>query len=83
MHRAVFVAAAARFVSAESLPDAPPEERRKITFRRLLLNKCQEEFEKGDAAMNVRGEQPPPPLSRGGGPAQGPEAGGAASGRRS
>jgi hypothetical protein len=25
--------------------------RRKLNFRRLLLNKCQEEFEKGDAAM--------------------------------
>lgn len=27
--------------------------RRKLNFRRLLLNKCQEEFEKGDAAMNA------------------------------
>jgi len=37
--------------------EEPPEEgggevkRRKLNFRRLLLNKCQEEFEKGDAAM--------------------------------
>ncbi|KAI8467672.1 MAG: MIF4G domain-containing protein [Monoraphidium minutum] len=29
-------------------PDGKP---RKLNFRRLLLNKCQEEFEKGDAAM--------------------------------
>lgn len=27
--------------------------RRKLNFRRLLLNKCQEEFEKGDAAMHA------------------------------
>jgi hypothetical protein len=34
--------------------DSPQEEgkpKRKLNFRRLLLNKCQEEFEKGDAAM--------------------------------
>jgi hypothetical protein len=36
--------------------DATPEPGkapRKLTFRRLLLNKCQEEFEKGDAAMRA------------------------------
>jgi hypothetical protein len=32
-------------------PDEPDKARRKLTFRRLLLNKCQEEFEKGDVAM--------------------------------
>lgn len=31
--------------------DEPDAKKRKITFRRLLLNKCQEEFEQGDAAM--------------------------------
>jgi hypothetical protein len=41
--------------AADAPADGPPEQRRKITFRRLLLNKCQEEFEKGDAAMNVSG----------------------------
>ena len=30
---------------------------RKLNFRRLLLNKCQEEFEKGDAAMNAVAER--------------------------
>jgi hypothetical protein len=37
-----------------SAADSPQEEgkpKRKLNFRRLLLNKCQEEFEKGDAAM--------------------------------
>lgn len=29
---------------------------RKVTFRRLLLNKCQAEFEKGDAAMRAAEE---------------------------
>jgi hypothetical protein len=38
------------FCSAEA-PDEPDKARRKLTFRRLLLNKCQEEFEKGDVAM--------------------------------
>jgi hypothetical protein len=40
--------------------DAPVEEgkpRRKLNFRRLLLNKCQEEFEKGDAAMAAVAER--------------------------
>ncbi len=31
--------------------------RRKLNFRRLLLNKCQEEFEKGDAAMQAVAER--------------------------
>jgi hypothetical protein len=37
-------------VSADA-PDEPDKPRRKLNFRRLLLNKCQEEFEKGDVAM--------------------------------
>ena len=32
-------------------PEEPDKPRRKLNFRRLLLNKCQEEFEKGDVAM--------------------------------
>jgi hypothetical protein len=58
-------AAAARAqAAAEGLDEAEQERRaveaaakasqpKKITFRRLLLNKCQEEFEKGDAAMEA------------------------------
>jgi hypothetical protein len=41
-------------LSAVNAADSPQEEgkpMRKLNFRRLLLNKCQEEFEKGDAAM--------------------------------
>ena len=34
-------------------PEGGEVRRRKLNFRRLLLNKCQEEFEKGDAAMNA------------------------------
>lgn len=31
-------------------------DKRKVTFRRLLLNKCQNEFEKGDAALRAADE---------------------------
>jgi hypothetical protein len=32
-------------------PVGPDGQRKKLTFRRALVNKCQEEFEKGSAAM--------------------------------
>jgi translation initiation factor 4G len=41
--------------STEAAPDGGKP--RKLSFRRLLLNKCQEEFEKGDAAMNAVAER--------------------------
>ena len=31
----------------------------KITFKRVLLNKCQEEFEKGDSAIKAASEEAP------------------------
>ncbi len=33
--------------------EAGEEGAQEITFRRILLNKCQEEFEEGDAAMKA------------------------------
>ncbi|XP_078437967.1 eukaryotic translation initiation factor 4G [Wolffia australiana] len=48
------------FHLASALPDFS-EDNEKITFKRLLLNKCQEEFERGEreqneASLNVEGE---------------------------
>jgi translation initiation factor 4G len=40
--------------------------RRKLNFRRLLLNKCQEEFEKGDAAMLAVAQREAKAKERGG-----------------
>jgi hypothetical protein len=34
-------------------PAGPDGQRKKLTFRRALVNKCQEEFEKGSAAMQA------------------------------
>ena len=39
------------FLDPETNPDVA--EPKKITFKRVLLNKCQEEFEKGDAAIKA------------------------------
>ena len=39
------------FLDPESDPDVA--EPKRITFKRVLLNKCQEEFEKGDAAIKA------------------------------
>ncbi|KAI8471249.1 MAG: MIF4G domain-containing protein [Monoraphidium minutum] len=40
--------------------------RRKLNFRRLLLNKCQEEFEKGDAAMTAVAQREAKAMESGG-----------------
>lgn len=41
-----------------SMPKFPdPESEREINFKRVLLNKCQEEFERGDAAMKAIAEK--------------------------
>ena len=38
-------------------PSEPDKPQRKLNFRRLLLNKCQEEFEKGETAMAAVAER--------------------------
>lgn len=43
--------------AASDSPEEAGKPKRKLNFRRLLLNKCQEEFEKGDAAMNAVAER--------------------------
>ena len=45
------------FAAAADSPQEEGKPKRKLNFRRLLLNKCQEEFEKGDAAMNAVAER--------------------------
>jgi hypothetical protein len=50
----------------EPAPEGAEAKRRKLNFRRLLLNKCQEEFEKGDAAMAAVAQREAAAKERGG-----------------
>jgi translation initiation factor 4G len=50
----------------EPAPEGGEAKRRKLNFRRLLLNKCQEEFEKGDAAMQAVAQREAAAKERGG-----------------
>ena len=46
-----FLSEGVEFLDPEGNPEDP--EPKKITFKRVLLNKCQEEFEKGDGAIKA------------------------------